>query len=81
VSKYFHDDLGGFNTGDDPDITSTFTAGFYVDIKYPLQPSPHGAYFWCAHVIEARFSAEVWSVASAGWVFLRLPRLTGMAAP
>ena len=32
----------------------------------------------CAQVIEARFSAEVWSLSSAEWVFLRLPRLAGV---
>jgi len=31
-----------------------------------------------AHVIEARFSAGVWSASSADWVFLRLPRLAGV---
>ena len=27
-----------FDTSDDVDITTTFTAGFYINIKYPLQP-------------------------------------------
>jgi hypothetical protein len=31
-----------------------------------------------AHVIEARFSAGVWSVSSGDWVFLHLPRLAGV---
>jgi hypothetical protein len=30
------------------------------------------------HVIEARFSAGVWSVSSSEWGFLRLPRLAGV---
>jgi hypothetical protein len=31
-----------------------------------------------AQVIEARFSAGVWSASSAAWHFLRLPRLVGV---
>jgi hypothetical protein len=31
-----------------------------------------------AQVIEARFSAGVWSASSAEWDFLRLPRLAGV---
>jgi len=31
-----------------------------------------------AQVIEARFSAGVWSASSAEWYFLRLPRLAGV---
>ncbi len=53
------DHNGVFNTSNDPDVTAAFTAGFYVNVENPLQPSPHGAYFWCAQVIEARFSAAV----------------------
>ena len=38
MSEYLLNNCRVFDTSDDPDITSTFTAGFYVDIKYPLQP-------------------------------------------
>jgi len=31
-----------------------------------------------AHVIEARFSAGVWSLTPSDWVLLRLPRLAGV---
>ncbi len=32
------DDQGALNTGNDAYITTAFTTGFYVYIKYPLQP-------------------------------------------
>jgi hypothetical protein len=31
MSKYLPDHLWVFNTSNDPDVTTAFTAGFYID--------------------------------------------------
>ena len=38
MSKYRPDHPWVFNTSDDPDVTTAFTAVFYIDIEHPLQP-------------------------------------------
>ena len=79
VSEYFADHRRVFDAGDDTHITAAFTAGCDIDIKYPLQPSPHGAYFWCAQVIDAWRSAGVWSgCCLAVLPLIPLPRLAGV---
>jgi len=65
VGKYLLNNPWIFNAGNDSDVATALIAGFDINIEYALQSSPHGAYFWCAHVIEARFSAGVWSVKTA----------------
>jgi len=37
VGEYLVDNHGIFDTGDNPNSTTTLGAGFYVDIEYPLQ--------------------------------------------
>ena len=64
-----------FDTGDDFDASTAFITGFDINTEYTLQSSPHGAYFWFAQVIDARFSVGVWL---AELVCLRLPRLAGV---
>jgi len=37
MGKYFLNHYRIFYTGDDPDVSTAFTAGFYVYVEYPLQ--------------------------------------------
>jgi hypothetical protein len=37
VGKYFLNNCRIFDTGNDPDITTAFTTGFYLNTKYTLQ--------------------------------------------
>ena len=37
MGEYLVDNHGIFDTGDNPNSTTTLGAGFYVDIEYPLQ--------------------------------------------
>ena len=39
MSKYLPDHLWGFNTSNDPDVTTAFTAGFNIDGEYPYMDS------------------------------------------
>ena len=81
MGKYSPDHYRIFNTGDNLDVATAIVTSLYVDIKNPFQSSPHGAYFWCAQVIEARFSAVVWFGASLeALTFFPLPRFAGVTS-
>jgi len=59
VSQYLFDHHRVFDAGDNLNDATAFNARLDIDIEDALEASPQGAYFWCAHVIEARRSAEV----------------------
>ena len=49
--------------------------------EYPLEPSPQGAYFWCAHVMAAWRSVGVRSIGSSDVLGFRpFPRPAGVMA-
>jgi len=81
VGKYSPDHYRIFNTGDNLDVATAIVTSLYVDIKNPFQSSPNGAYFWCAQVIEARFSVVAVSVASHGALtFFTLASFAGVTS-
>ncbi len=70
MSKYLLNNYWVFDTGNNLDITTTLSEGFYVDIEHPLKA--HGP------VIAARFSEAVCFFSSETLSLLHLPRLAGV---
>ncbi len=54
-----------FDAGDNLNDATAFNTRLDIDTEDALEASPQGAYFWCAHVIEARlFGNESYNVSS-----------------
>jgi hypothetical protein len=57
---------------------NAFATGFYVYVASGRLLLVKTRFNRFAQVMDARFSAGVWSASSTEWHFLRLPRLAGV---
>ena len=81
MSEYLADDLRVFDAGNYPDLAAAFTTSFTKSRRLQAMSIVNTFFKRFAQVIEARFSAGLWSCTSSGVLtFFPLPRFAGVTS-